>query len=789
MFKNYWRTALRNFTRNKTYSFINILGLSVSLTASTLLFLWVWDELSFDRFHKQAERTYVAAAAFDKDKKNVWTATPGPLATFAKQEVPAVENACRVASYGDHLVEVNNKKFTETKNAYVDPSFFSIFNFPLLEGNKEKPFTDKYSVVISESMAKKYFGDEKAIGRVIKLDNKDNFTVTGIVQDMPYNSSMRYDMILPFILLYDNYDGKGYWKSLESDWGNYNYNTFFLLRPGSDPAKVGKQLADIHRRNQQEASNKDLFYLLQPLTQMHLYSVTGEDNGIQTVRVFFIVALVILLIACINYVNLVTARATKRMKEVSVRKVIGAGRGSLFWQFIIESTLVFSIALFLAIGLIFLTMPLYNDLSGKNLSFSLFDSKVLTLFGASFIAILVLAGVYPALTLSSFKPIAALKGMSPGLGKNATFRKTLVVVQFVCSVVLIVSTVIIGKQLNYIRQKNLGYDKENIFSFNTRNFKDHYEAIKTELEKQPGIKGVTAATGMVMSVGSSTSDIDWDGKGADQSSFIVNQLSTDRNFLKVLNMKLVAGQGFTGTPADSTNYILNETAVKQMHLTDPVGKRLKFHDKEGVIAGVVKDFHFNNLKNEIAPIVIFFNPGWTWWQIYVKTTAKDADKAIAAVQKLWKQYNADYDFNYKFLDEDFDNMYKQDKRVGVLFHCFALIAIIISCLGLFGLVTYTAETKVKEIGIRKTLGASAQHIILLLSKSFMKLVLLSFVISFPLAWIMMNKWLTNYAYRTQIEWWIFAIAGICAFLIAFLTVSSKAWAAAKSNPVKSLRTE
>ena len=792
MIKNYLQIAYRTLVKNTTYSLINITGLGISLAASILLLLWVWDELSFDRFNTNVDRLYTAAPAFDKERKITFSTTPAPLAVFAKKELPAVADACRISDNGGILMQYKDKKFVQEKTCYADPSLFTMFSFPLLAGNKNKPFTGNRSMVVSATVANKYFGNEDPVGKVIRVDNKDNYTVTGVMKDMPENSSLRYGLVMPFDVLNEGYDGKSYWKSLNGDWGNYNYNTYFLLKPGANVAGLGKQLAAMHKRN--TPNNNDgmdhyLDYMVQPLKDVHLYAATGEDNGAQTVKIFFVIAVVILLIACINYINLVTARATKRAKEVSVRKVIGAGRKHLFWQFITESVVVFVIAMALSVGLIFIAMPFYNSLSGKELSFSFFDSRVLLLYVAALVATVGLAGVYPALTLSSFSPALALKGMIPGLGRNATFRKTLVVVQFTCSVVLIISTVIIGQQLTYIRQKNLGLDRENIFSLNSQNFLQHRDAIRAELEKAPGIAGVTFANNDVLNIGSSTGDIEWEGKPADMSNFMVSQVSAASNFTKVLNIQMAAGEGFNGMPSDSGKIVLNETAIQQMHLPNPVGKKIRFHDKEVVIAGVAKDFHFQNMRNPITPCAIFINPGWMWWKMYVKTKPGEASQAVASVQKLWKQYNADYDFNYKFLDESFDDMYRSDIHVGQLFNCFAGIAILISCLGLFGLVTYTAETKVKEIGIRKTLGATAGNIIGLLSRDFMKLVLVSLLVAFPLAWFMMNKWLLNYAYRTTLQWWVFAVAGACAFAIALLTVSSKAFRAAQSNPVKALRSE
>ncbi|WP_233632663.1 FtsX-like permease family protein [Parapedobacter sp. ISTM3] len=501
------------------------------------------------------------------------------------------------------------------------------------------------------------------------------------------------------------------------------------------------------------------------------------------------VALVILLIACINYVNLVTARSTRRSKEVSVRKVVGANKGHLFWQFIAESFVVFFIALIVAIGLIAALIPIYNSLSGKEMVFSLLDSRVWIIFGLALIAVLSMAGVYPAWMLSSFKPATALKGKLPGFGKNGNFRRVLVVVQFSCAVVLIVATLVIASQLNYIRNLNLGYTKENIFTFNSYNFQKNYETIRDELQNQPGIAGVTVAQQSILNVGSATGDIEWEGKPAGMENFMINQLSVDRNFPEVMGMELMAGKGFTGTAADSAHYILNETAVKQMGLENPIGQTISFHEVPGTIVAVVKDFHFKNMKTAIEPCILFINPNWGWSTLYVKTTGSEAQQAIAAVEKLWKQYNADYDFNYQFMDESFDNMYKSDMRSGKLFNIFAGVAIFLSCLGLFGLVTYAAETRFKEIGIRKTLGASASNIIILISKDFLVLVAISFLVAFPLAWWMMNGWLNSYAYRTDIAWWIFAVSGFVAFAIAAITVCGKSLRAAQQNPIKAIRTE
>lgn len=792
MIKNYFKTAFRTLTKNRSYSAINIIGLAVSLSAAMLILLWVWDELSYDQMHSKGNQIYQVSTTFDITSDNVWPVGPPPLALFGKAELPSVKEACRFSNSEASITKADDERKFKESGQYVDPSFFQIFDFPLVDGSRETPFPDNNSIILTKTLADKYFGNNEALGQMVQVtidpsapDNKRNFRVTGVIEDFPLNSSIEADFLLPFDLLNENREGEG----INGEWGNFGYRTFFLLQDGANPKSVGAQLADLHRKNNEAEIFKTLVYFLQPLKSLHLYNGKGEERGMQQVRIFALVAGIILLIACINYVNLVTARSTRRSKEVSVRKVVGANRLHLFWQFITESVVVFVIAMLLAIGFTYAAMPIYNALSGKEMTFSLLDTRVWLLFGGTLLAVVLLAGVYPALLLSTFKPAQGLKGILPGMGTNNGFRKALVVVQFSCSVVLIIATIIISRQLEYIRKKELGYDKANVFLFPQRNFLSRFDAIRAELENQPGIKGVTAASSDISNIGSGTGDIEWEGKPASMANFMVNFMAVDHQFLNVMDVQFADGHGFTGTPADSSYVILNETAVKQMGLTDPVGKSITFRYAPRTIAGVVKDFHFSDLKKAVGPCVLFVDRTTPLGGMYVKTTGTDAGQAIAAVEKLWKQYNGAFEFDYQFMDESFDKLYKSDIQAGKLFNVFAGIAILISCLGLFGLVTFTAETKFKEIGIRKTLGASISNIILLISKDFLKLVGISFLVAFPLGWWMMNKWLDNYVYRTGVEWWVFAIAGLAAFAIAALTVCGKSLKAAQENPIKAIRTE
>lgn len=791
MLKNYFKAAFRSLLKHRSYAAINISGLAISLAAAVLLLLWVWDELSFDRMHSKGDRIYILSSTFDIKSDNLYRVGPPPLAVYGKNQIPAIEEACRSSNIPAITIQHNDRKFNE-EGKFIDPSFFQIFDFHLIKGDRSNPFPDNESIVLTEKLAKKYFGDKEAIGQIVQLNvnpinpQKRGFKVTGVINDIPKNSSITGEFLLPFSLLKQETNEQDF----DAQWGAFSYETAFLLKTGSNPQQVAKQLADLHRKNVNADLFNGLVYFLQPLNKLHLFDAKGKEQGMQQVRIFALIAAVIVLIACINYINLVTARSTRRSKEVSVRKVVGAKRAHLFWQFISESFLVFLIAMLLAIGITYLTMPIYNSLSGKEMVFNLIDPRVWILFGGSLFFILVLAGVYPALMLAKFRPSLALKGIIPSLGKNSGLRKILVVVQFSCSVVLIVATLIVSKQLEYVRKKDLGYNKENVFLLPSHNFRTHFNTVRNELKKENGIQGVTIGSGNISQVGQGTGDIEWEGKPANMVNFMVGILSVESNFLDVMKVKLLEGKGFTGTAADSNHIILNETAVKQMGIEQPIiGKPITFRNRNCTVVGIAKDFHFTNLKTPIGPLVIHSDPGALWSTLYVKAASNQAPLALAAVERLWKQYNGDQEFDYRFLDETFDQLYRSDIRAGKLFNLFAGIAIVLSCLGLFGLVTFTAETRVKEIGIRKTLGATVGNIILLISNDFLKLVGISFLIAFPLAWWMMNRWLENYVYRTEMQIWVFALAGFTAFAIAAITVCGKALKAAQHNPVNAIRTE
>jgi putative ABC transport system permease protein len=537
-----------------------------------------------------------------------------------------------------------------------------------------------------------------------------------------------------------------------------------------------------HKPDDTDASS-----LLYPLTKMHLYNADLSDKGIGTVRIFIAIALLILVIACINYVNLSTARSMLRSKEISMRKIVGAAKFHLFLQFIIETAVLYIIAAVFAITAAYLLMPLFNNISGKEMTLDLADYHLWLVILYTIAGTLVASSIYPALLLSSFEPLKALKGkISTGIG-DALFRKILVVGQFSFSIILIIGTIIITGQLKYIHSKDLGYDKGHVLSFWMRDMAPHYDAVKEELMKKPGIAGVTCSNQNIIWFGGFTGTADWDGKDQKQN-LIMHIITIDKDFVPFFKMKMLEGTSFTNVPGDTAHFVLNEAAVRETGIKDPVGKRFSMNGIKGTIIGVVKDFHYASMREKITPAAFYYHPQY-FNRMYIRVTGNDPSRVIAAAQKLFKQYNGQYPFSYAFLDETFDNLYKSESRQATLFDYFSGIAIFISCLGLLGLATYTAQVRVREIGVRKVLGASVVNITSILSMDFLKLVVIAILIATPVAWYLMNQWLQDFAYRISIQWWVFILSGALAILIALMTISFQAIKAAVANPVKSLRTE
>ena len=785
MFKNYCKTAWRSLQRNKFYSLINLAGLTLGLAIGMMILLWVQDELSFDGFHQQAKNIYrLENQVGTGNSIQIWRVTNASIAPAAKAKLPEILEAVRVVDNNVYaFYKYQGKTFDQHRGIFADPNFFRVFDFELLKGNKSNPFNGDESVIITESTAKKYFGNTDPIGKIITGDDKMNFTVCGVAKDFPRNSSILADMIFPMKHLNKVvHPEKG---SIDDDWENFNFNTYLLLRSGTSIPALAAKLKQIHLNH--EPDDTDIVYMPFEISKMHLYKADGSPAGIETVRVFAIIAVLILIIACINYVNLSTARSMLRAKEVSLRKIVGAARGQLFMQFIIETGLLFVMASFLAIGLMYLLMPLFNEVSGKSLAVDLKNIHIWEVILISVSSTLIISSIYPAILLSSFNPISSLKGKISSRIGDAMFRKILVVGQFAISVALISGTIVIARQMSFIRSRALGYDKTNVFSFQMRNGTTHYDAIRSELIKQPAILSLTRASGNIIQLGEQTGNNHWDGKLPNQT-FMMYPLNIDKDFIPFFKLQLVAGNNFTGAVNDSAHFILNETAVRQAGIKNPIGKSFKLWETNGTIIGVVKDFHFESMKQKIEPAIFYYYPSKSS-TLYVKTTGKDLDNAIAAARKVWNEYNGGNPFSYSFLDENFENLYRSEQRAGILVSIFAVIAIFISCLGLLGLAAYTAQVRTREIGVRKVLGSSVGGIIRLMASDFIRLVLIGMILATPVSWYLMKGWLNDFAYRMDLSWTIFLIAGIAALIIALFTISFQSIKAALANPVKSLRTE
>ncbi|HTN36978.1 MAG TPA: ABC transporter permease, partial [Arachidicoccus sp.] len=670
MFKIYFKTTWRSLVKDKFYTLLNIGGITLGLTIGLLILLWVQNEFSFDNFHKKGKDIYrLENMVGTGSSRQIWTSTVAPIGLMGKNEIPAVKEVTRLSYNRFYAIyKYRDKIFQERNTAFTDPSLFSMFDFKLIKGDTANPFPQYNSIVLTESTAKKYFGDEDPIGKIISADTKTNLIVSGVIKDIPKNSSINQDMFLSMKLMEKvMYAGDKSGKNLDNDFIEFSYDTYLLLQPGVSLKTLSKEFRQIHLRN--KADDVDVEYLLQPLSKMHLYRADGSDGGISTVRMFILIALVILLIACINYVNLSTARSMLRAKEVSVRKIIGASRLQLFLQFIIETTLLFIIAATLAIIIVYLLLPVFSMVSGQQLVINFTDYHIWLLMLITIVSTLIISSIYPALLLSSFKPLKVLNGKLSSKINGALFRKILVVGQFVFSIVLIAGTIIITNQLNYIRSKQLGYDKDHVFTFNSVNMSTHFDAVKNDLMKQPGVVDVSWADNNIVDIGSQTGNNTWDGK-ENGETLMLNTLAVEKGFIPFFKMQMAAGNNFTGAVADSNHFILNETAVKVARIKDPIGKRFKLWDTEGTIIGVVKDFYFASMRQKIQPAILYYQPK-TYGQIYIKTTGKDAQKAIAAAKREWKEYNQPFPFSYAFLDDTFNRLYQSEDRTDTLFNIFA----------------------------------------------------------------------------------------------------------------------
>ena len=796
MLKNYFKVAFRNLINHRTTGIINIAGLTIGITAAVFIMLWVQNELSFDNYHKDVDQIYRVKTklALTKDETWIWESSPYVLGSVAKKEIPGIQQYAFL--WPGYMITVHNngQLISEKKYAYVDANWFNVFHYDFVGGSAESFAKNPFSLILTQSTAKKYFGNADAVGKMLKVDSV-NYQVQAVVKDNPANSTFQYDILMPVEAKLSN----PHEKEQSTHWGNYNGLTFFRLQAGVNTNSVAKKLTDIVRKNNKGSENTTLNVV--KLKDMHfendLQSSSFEHGNRKLVNIFMILALLLLATACINYVNLTTARASVRSKEVSVRKIVGAGRGQLFGQFMSESLVVSALALVFSVICIQVFMPWFNTVTEKHFTQPLASVSTWVILLGTLLVSFIFNGIYPAALLSSFKPLSVFKGRNALNIKDGGIRKVLVVLQFGISVMLIICTMVIYRQLDFMQKADLGYNREHVFAFripwNVLGFDDKkrvsiLNSITNELRGQSAVREVAQSgednfynNGTKMS-----GSMDWDGRPEDYKPSVAT-LAADENFQQMLSLKMKDGHWFGKANIDQHNVILNETAVKQLNLHKPViGQRFKFNGDSGVVAGVVKDFNFRSLHEKIGPMVIYNHTDWAA-SFYIKTAPGNTAEAIKTAQNVWNQFVPDQPFAYNFLDEGYNKLYHAEQRSSTLITVFAVIAIAISAMGLLGLAAFAAEQRVKEIGIRKVLGASVQSIIKLLSTDFLKTVLIANLIAFPVAWYMMNKWLQDFVYRINISWWIFAAAACIALLIALTTVSIQSIKAALANPAKSLR--
>ena len=813
MIKNYFKIALRNLWKNKGYSAINIFGLAVGLASCLLITLYVTDELSYDRYNKKADRIYRINSDIRFGGADLHiTETSDMMGELLKKDYPQVEEYTRIYNNeGDKLIKKGDEFIDEPRIAYVDSTFFDVFTLPAIEGNPHKALFEPNTVVLTQTAALKYFNDVHAIGKILEIKNDATtipFKVTAVIKDVPKESHFNFEVFLSM-------------KNANYQWGqltSHNFHTYLLLKPGTDYKAFEKyfdqftdkyvlpyaqQFIKINSMDEFRKAGNKLEYSLIPLTDIHLksnfnFEITPSGN-IQYVYIFSVVAIFILILACINFMNLSTARSAKRAKEVGIRKVLGTQRKTLITQFLTESAITALIALALALLIAYLVLPLFNDIAAKTLSLTDLFNKQLILFLILLPFIVgLLAGSYPALYLSKFKPITVLKNNLHTGFKKSNLRNVLVVFQFAISIMIIIGTIIVYSQLHYIQTKQLGFNKDQVLIIDGANaLGKNAQAFKNDVLAMESVSSGTLSAYLPVS-NSSRSDNSYSKEAVmnTQSGIDMQTWIVDYDYIKTMGMEIVKGRNFSKDyGSDSSAILITETTARMLGFDDPVGKTI--YSPTGIpgagalvpvqIIGVVKDFNFESLRRKLGPLCMHL--GNSNGLASFKVSSTNTKNLIAQIEKKWKQLAPGMPFSYRFMSDSFNEMYRSEQRVGNLAVVFAILAIVIACLGLFGLVTYMAEQRHKEIGVRKVLGASVSNVVLLLSKDFLLLVAIAAVLAFPLAWWGMHKWLQDFEYRIHINVWVFVIAGIAALLIALLTVSYQAIKAALANPVKSLRTE
>lgn len=788
MFLKNIKYAFRNLKRDKFYTLLNGIGLTIGMTVAVLIFMWIQDETSYDNYHSKNGQNYLVLANTSFGGERNWgIRTPAPLQSAIKEQIPEVQNVARTSSLWKPTLKYENFVLSVKNTFLVDPEIFQILDFEFLQGDPATALSNPNSIILTDEKAYQIFGKENPMGKTVQLDDNLKLKITGVIKKTPSNTHLPVDCFLPFENNVSQFYNEG---SLH--WRSFNFSTYLTLRPNSDAEKIGKKITALFPILESEAEKDRSYAELHPVQDIYLglekvkFSFAKGDTA--TIKLFGWIAFIILLIASINYINLTTARAAHRAKAAGIRKIVGASRSQLIGQHVMETVCLVGICSLGALLLSQIGLPYFKEISGKEYaSQTVFSISMIGFTGLLALVTILLSGIQPALQLSAFRPVQVLKGGTfKGMNGKSGLRKFLVVAQFVSSAALIICTVFMLRQMDFIQSKKLGYEKEHIFKFSHNN--ENTKMLEAALQSESVIKDVAISDQSIVSITNSLSGISWEGVEGKQELQFFNFYSGD-HLNDFFGLEMVNGRWFNpSAKRDSASIIINQTAAKAMNLENPVGKWVDFWGERGTIVGVVKDFHFQSLHSEIKPLM--FNQRADWFPtMYVKTTGENASLAIAATEKIFKEHFPNEIFKYEFLDETFNNLYQSETKTGSMFFLFSLIAIIISCLGIFGLATYTAERRFKEIGIRKVLGASALGIINLLSKDFLKLVFVALVIAIPLAWYFMENWLNNFAFHVNLDWWVFAMAGLIAIGIALATVVFQSARAAMSDPVESIRSE
>ncbi|MRT91824.1 ABC transporter permease [Ancylomarina sp. 16SWW S1-10-2] len=782
MLKIFLNTIFRKLYLQKGYSLINILGLATGITCSILILLWVQYELSFDSFHENKDKLYAVyenQSYADGETFTVYS-TPAPLAEKLKKDITEIDKATRISKpWGKLMLSSGGATYMDGSGLCVDPDFFKMFSFPVLLGDPNLLMPNERSIVISEKMSKKYFGETNPLGKIISINSNFEYRISAVLKDSPKNSSFYFEYLLPFNFIKEN------WEFDLNNWDSHAFLTIIQVKNNSYIPNLETKVKPYIKQNI-EYSNTDL--ALQPFSDYHLHSISGKKlSPILYVHIFALVAFIILLIACFNYMNLSTARSERRGKEVAVRKVVGAQKRGLFALFMAESVLISLLAFGLALVLVELLLPFFKELTQRDLSLNLSDPNLLL----SFIGIVLftgfISGSYPALFLSSFKPIRILKGKL--YSDSNLFRRLMVITQFTISVGLIICTSVIYRQLDYLQDKDIGYQKDNIIYIEMMdNFQDQYSKLKESLIKIPGVVKVTAANQMPINFSNATSDVSWKNKPKDDESVLFQLSFVDYDFIETFEMEVIDGRGFSSEQGvDSLKLIINETAAAAMKMSDTIGEKVKIWNYDGEVIGIVKDFNFNSLQVGVKPLIMLISSD-EFKYIAIKTDGNE-QPIINKIGETWKTYYPSIPFKYRLLRDDFSYLYKAESRMSSIFISFTLIALIISSLGLFGLSSYIIEKKYKEMGIRKVFGAEFQDLFKSFLIRFLKWILLANLIAWPISYFLMQWWLAGFAYRIHISWLEFIGAGALSTLIAFFTVFYQSYKISSITPIKAIRHE